>query len=107
MIFLAPGDRPAAFAGLARVVTPGGHLVTAFKAGDDRLRRAGRSTGLGVEFDQYRLRPDRLRHGLADAGFAPVFWAGRPAETDETSAQGYLIARRVSGVAPPAPAARG
>ena len=46
LMFLAPSDRPAAFGELARVVKPGGYLVTAFKAGDSQLRRAGRSTGL-------------------------------------------------------------
>jgi ubiquinone/menaquinone biosynthesis C-methylase UbiE len=53
LMFLAPADRPAAFSELARVVKPGGYLVTAFKAGDSQVRRGGRSTGLGVEFDVY------------------------------------------------------
>ena len=52
-IFLAPSDRPAAFSELARVVKPGGYLVTAFKASDSQVRRADRSTGLGVQFDVY------------------------------------------------------
>jgi ubiquinone/menaquinone biosynthesis C-methylase UbiE len=52
-MYLAPSDRPATFAELARVVKPGGYLVTAFKAGDSGLRRGGRTTGLGVEFDVY------------------------------------------------------
>jgi SAM-dependent methyltransferase len=34
LMYLAPADRPAAFSELARVVKPGGYLVTAFKAGD-------------------------------------------------------------------------
>jgi hypothetical protein len=37
----------------ARVVRPGGYLLTAFKAGDGQVRRGGRATGLGVEFDVY------------------------------------------------------
>jgi ubiquinone/menaquinone biosynthesis C-methylase UbiE len=94
LMYLAPRDRAAAFGELARVVAPGGYLVTAFKAGDGELRRGGRSTGLGVEFDLYYLSPAELEQQLAAAGFAPVFWGGRPAEEAETSPQGYLVARR-------------
>jgi len=31
---------------------------------------------------------------VADAGFATVFWAGRPAEGQEGSPQAYLLARK-------------
>jgi SAM-dependent methyltransferase len=94
LMYLAPSDRPVAFGELARVVKPGGYLVTAFKAGDSQVRRGGRSTGLGVEFDVYWLSPGEMEHRAADAGFAAVFWGGRPAEAQEDSAQGYLLARR-------------
>jgi SAM-dependent methyltransferase len=94
LMFLAPADRPAAFGELARVVSPGGYLVTAFKAGDSRLRRAGHSTGLGVEFDIYWLAPDEMERRVTDAGFTTVFWAGRPPMGEEGSPQGYLLARR-------------
>jgi SAM-dependent methyltransferase len=97
LMFLAPGDRPAAFSELARVVRPGGYLVTAFKAGDDQVRRGGRSTGLGVEFDVYWLSPGEMERQLTGAGFTTVFWGGRPAEGQEGSAQGYLVARRTEG----------
>jgi SAM-dependent methyltransferase len=94
LMFLAPPDRPAAFGELARVVKPGGYLATAFKAGDGRLRRAGHSTGLGVEFDIYWLAPDEMERRVTDAGFATAFWGGRPAEGQEGSPQGYLLAQR-------------
>jgi len=94
LMFLAPSDRPAAFGELARVVKPGGYLVTAFKAGDSQLRRAGRSTGLSVEFDIYWLAPDEMERQITDAGFATVFWGGRPAQGQEGSPQGYLLAQR-------------
>ena len=94
LMFLALSDRPAAFSELARVVKPGGYLVTAFKAGDSQVRRGGHSTGLGVEFDVYWLSPDEMEHRLTEVGFATVFWAGRPAEGEEGSPQGYLLARR-------------
>jgi SAM-dependent methyltransferase len=94
LMYLAPSDRPAAFGELARVVRPGGHLATAFKVGDNQVRRAGRNTGLNVEFDIYWLSTEEMQRRVTDAGFDPVFWAGRPAEEQEGSPQGYLIARR-------------
>jgi ubiquinone/menaquinone biosynthesis C-methylase UbiE len=94
LMFLAPPDRPVAFGELARVVKPGGYLVTAFKAGDSQLRRAGRSTGLGVEFDIYWLAPEDMERQVTDAGFATVFWGGRAPDGEEASTQGYLIAQR-------------
>jgi SAM-dependent methyltransferase len=94
LIFLAPADRPVAFGELARVVKPGGYLVTAFKNGDGKLRRGGRSAGLGVEYDGYWLSAEEMKRHLTDAGFATVFWAGQPAEEQETTPQGYLLARR-------------
>jgi SAM-dependent methyltransferase len=94
LMYLAPPDRPAAFSELARVVKPDGYLVTAFKAGDSQVRRGGRSTGLGVEFDVYWLSSEEMERQAADAGFSTVFWGGRPAEGQEGSPQGYLLARR-------------
>ena len=94
LMFLAPADRPAAFRELARVLKPGGYLVTAFKAGDSQLRRGGRSTGLGVEFDVYWLSPDEMERRLIEAGLVTVFWGGRPAAGQEGSPQGYLLAQR-------------
>ena len=94
LMYLSPSDRPAAFTELARVVKPGGYLVTAFKAGDSQVRRGGRTTGLGVEFDVYWLSPGEMQRRVTDAGFLTVFWGGRPAEGQEGSPQGYLLARR-------------
>jgi ubiquinone/menaquinone biosynthesis C-methylase UbiE len=94
LIFLAPADRPTAFAELARVVKPGGYLVSAFKAGDGSLHRAGRSTGLDVEFDTYWLPPAEVERLATEAGFATVFWGGVPPEKEGASTQGYLIARK-------------
>ena len=76
------------------IAKPGGYLATAVKAGDGSVRRSGRSTGLGVEFDAYWLSPEEMEQRVTDAGFAMVFWGGRPAEEQEASAQGYLLARR-------------
>jgi SAM-dependent methyltransferase len=94
LMYLPPQDRPAAFAGLARVVRPGGYLVTAFKAGDGTLRRGGQTTGLGIAFDIYWLAPAEMERLVTGAGFTPVFWAGRPGGEMEPQPQGYLVARR-------------
>ncbi len=43
-------------------------------AGDSQVRRAGRSTNLGVEFDVYWQSPEEMERSVTDAGFAMVFW---------------------------------
>ena len=68
--------------------------MTAFKAGDNQVRRGGRSVNLGVEFDVYWLSPDEMERQVIDTGFATVFWGGRAAEGQEGSPQGYLLAQR-------------
>jgi SAM-dependent methyltransferase len=92
LMYLAPSDRPRAFAELARVVRPAGYVATAFKAGDNRLRRGGRA--VGVEFDIYWLSPEEMQRQVTDAGFRVVYWGGRSADQDEHQPQGYLIAQR-------------
>lgn len=94
LMYLSPEDRPSAFGELARVVKPGGYFATAFKAGDDQLRKAGRTLNLGIEFDIYWLSPNEMQRRVVEAGFEVVFWGGRPAEPDEVQPQGYLIAQR-------------
>lgn len=94
LMYLPPADRPVAFAELARVVHPGGYLATGFKAGDDRRRRGGRASGLGIAFDVWWHSPEEVRERLEAAGFEVVFRGGRPAVDWEASEQGYVVARR-------------
>lgn len=94
LMYLPPEDRVAAYRELARVVRTGGHLAMAWKLGDDSVRRAGRATGLDVEFDIWWHSHDEVGRLLAEAGFTEVFRASRPAEPDEPQPQGYLIAQR-------------
>lgn len=93
LMYLAPEDRPSAYAELARVVVPDGHLAMAFKAGDDARRRGGRGYGPGVEFDVYWTPPAEVARLATEAGFDVVFQGGRPAEAGEGQPQGFLIAR--------------
>lgn len=99
LIFLAPLDRAPAFAELARVIRPGGYLVTAFKDGDGRHRRSGRSAGLGVEFDSYWLPAREMADLAVRGGFEVVFQGGRPPQGPESCPQGYLLLR-ASGLYP-------
>lgn len=99
LMYLPPNDRAAAFGELARVVAPGGHLAAAFKVGDDRPRRGGRTLDLGVEFDVWWHSPEEVQRRLVAAGFEVVASMGRPADPDELQPQGYVVARR-SGVDP-------
>jgi SAM-dependent methyltransferase len=94
LMYLAPEDRAGAFAELARVVAPGGHLACAFKVGDDRVRRGGRTLDLGIEFDIWWHSLASMQQQLLEAGFETVFSAERPADPDEVQPQGYLVARR-------------
>ena len=94
LMYLPPEDRTAAFAELARVVKPGGYLVTAFKAGDGGHQRGGRTLNLGIEFDIWWLAPEQMERQVNEAGFATVFWGGVPPEKADASTQGYLIARK-------------
>ena len=94
LMYLPPEERPAALAELARVVRPGGHLVTAWKLGDDSPRRGGLTTGLGIAFDVWWLSATLMEEALTSAGFAAVYWAGRPATDEEDAPSGYLVVRR-------------
>jgi len=92
LMYLSPAERPRGFAEIARVVRPGGVLATAFKVGDDSVRRGGRS--VGVEFDIYWLSMGEFENQVTEAGFRIVFTAGHPAGPDEPQPQGYVVAER-------------
>jgi SAM-dependent methyltransferase len=95
LMYLAPSARPRAFGELARVLRPGGHLVAAFKVGDDRMRRGGASVGVG--FDVYWHSSAEMEREVSAAGLELVFSARRPPDSGEEQPQGYLIARRQQG----------
>jgi ubiquinone/menaquinone biosynthesis C-methylase UbiE len=94
LMYLPPEDRALAFGELARVVKPGGLVATAFKAGDDTVRRGAQTLDLGIGFDIWWMSPAEVERCFREAGFEVVFSAGKPADPDEQQPQGYLIVRR-------------
>jgi ubiquinone/menaquinone biosynthesis C-methylase UbiE len=96
LIYLAPNARARAFAELARVVKPGGYLVTAFKHGDGTLHRNGpgsRVGSLGLDFDRYWLSAREMEDHFAATGFALVFHGSTPPEEAEPP-YGYMLVRK-------------
>jgi SAM-dependent methyltransferase len=96
LMFLAPDTRARAFAELARVVKPGGYLVTAFKHGDGTLHRnapGSRVGSLGLDFDRYTLSDREMQDRFATTGFALVFHGSTPPQEAEP-AYGYMLVRR-------------
>src|SRR2546430_420092 len=65
---LPPATLPAVFAGFRRALAPGGHLLIAFHAGDDR-RRPETAYGHPVCYDTHLLPPGHVAGLLGAAGF--------------------------------------
>jgi SAM-dependent methyltransferase len=89
-IHLPPRQLPAAFAEFFRVVSPGGHLLLGFLAGDDPLPR---------EVDHrvapaYEWSPDTIADLLRQNGFAEVGRLSREPHEGERFRSGLLLARR-------------
>ena len=94
LMYLTSDDRAVAFAELARVVRPGGHLAMAYKMGDDSQRRGGKRANLGVEFDIWWHSADEVAGRLDAAGFDVEFTGQVPECEEWPQPQGYVIARR-------------
>ncbi|MFJ4775903.1 class I SAM-dependent DNA methyltransferase [Streptomyces sp. NPDC088762] len=84
---------PAVFAEFARVLAPGGHVLIAFKAGDERVRLE-HAYGHPVELDVYWTPPDRMAALLSDAGLTEVARLIREPDALERCPQGFLLARK-------------
>ncbi|OKJ74992.1 class I SAM-dependent DNA methyltransferase [Streptomyces sp. CB02460] len=80
-----------------RVLAPGGHLLLAFKAGEDEGVRLEHAYGHPVDLDVYRFAPDRVAGLLAEAGFEVRARLVRAADPEERTPQAFLIARRPIG----------
>lgn len=75
------------------VLAPGGHLLLAFKAGDECVRLE-RAYGHTVTLDVHRFPPDRVAGLLGRAGFAEVARLVRGPEGAEKTPQAFLLFRK-------------
>jgi SAM-dependent methyltransferase len=94
IIHIPPDQLPTVFAEFHRVLAPGGHLLLAFQAGDER-RHVTEAFGRPVCVDAYRLPPGRIAELLTQAGldlFAQLL--REPHEGFETDQRAYLLARK-------------
>jgi SAM-dependent methyltransferase len=94
IIHIPPERRPEVFAEFRRVLVPGGYLMLAFQAGDER-RHVTEAFGRAVSVDAYRLPPDQVARLLGQAGFVVLAQLLRePYAGLETDQRAYLLARR-------------
>jgi SAM-dependent methyltransferase len=97
LIHIPPSEHHVAFACFTDVLVPGGHLLLAFHAGDERRRLTDAYGHSGLDFDSYRLRPELVEREAVSAGFEPVARLTREPIGPEKTAQAYLILRRTDG----------
>jgi SAM-dependent methyltransferase len=95
VIHTPPEELPGLFAELARVLVPGGRLLLAFQAGDERVRLE-HAYGHPISLDAYRLAPDRVEGLLGAAGLAVHARMLREPTPPEKVRQAYLLAQRAS-----------
>ncbi|WP_432844657.1 class I SAM-dependent methyltransferase [Amycolatopsis sp. CA-161197] len=95
LIHTPPEKLPVLVAELARVVEPGGRLLTAFQVGTER-RHLTHSYGHDISLYAYRLDPDFITGLLTDAGFTMEARLVRARGPREKTPQAYLLARKES-----------
>ncbi|MFF0274277.1 class I SAM-dependent DNA methyltransferase [Streptomyces sp. NPDC004330] len=92
-VHMPEAELQASFAEFHRVLAPGGHVLVAFKVGNERVRLE-RAYGHPVTLDVYRWSPDRIAGHLAAAGFVESVRLVRGPHPDEKTPQGFLLARK-------------
>ncbi|MFJ8804404.1 class I SAM-dependent DNA methyltransferase [Streptomyces sp. NPDC102487] len=97
IVHMALEQLPTVFAEFFRVLTPGGHLLLAFKAGD-RKSPLNHAYGHDVSLTVYWQSPERVAELLEQAGFAVQARLIRaPGEMDK-GPQAFVLARRPAAV---------
>ncbi|WP_043263198.1 class I SAM-dependent methyltransferase [Streptomyces sp. CT34] len=93
IIHTPPERLPVLFAEFARVLAPGGHLLLAYKIGD-QPHHLDHAYGHELSLDVYWFPPDRIAELLNQAGFAVNTRVVREPEGHEKGPQAYLLARK-------------
>ncbi|KAA2265750.1 methyltransferase domain-containing protein [Solihabitans fulvus] len=93
IIHTPPEQLPVMFAEFHRVLAPGGHLMIAFKVGDE-LRHLAQGYGHEISLDVYWLSPDRVAELASHTGMVEVGRLVRRADPDEKGPQGFFLARK-------------
>lgn len=86
-------ELPAVFTELARVLKPGGHLMTAFKEGD-RVTPLTRAYGHDVDLEVHWHPVDAVAGAIAAAGLTEIARLVRAPHGAEKGPQACLIARK-------------
>lgn len=86
-------ELPLIFREFNRVLAPGGHLLIAFKVGDERVHLA-HAYGHDLDLDVYRFPPERVAELLSAAGLTEVARLVREADAREKTPQGFILARK-------------
>ncbi|HEY3478118.1 MAG TPA: class I SAM-dependent methyltransferase [Streptomyces sp.] len=94
LIHTPPELLSSVVAELARVLAPGGRLLTAFQVGDER-RHISQGYGHEVSMDAYRLLPDFVADLFAGAGLeVEARLVREPQPPLEKTPQAYLLGRK-------------
>lgn len=94
LIHTAPGNLPAVVGELARVLRPGGWLLTAFQAGDGERVQRSTAYGRSATMTNYRHDPEHVITVLEGGGFDLHARLLRSPEGAEKTPQAILLARR-------------
>lgn len=92
-VHMPPELLPRVYAELRRVLAPGGHLVTAFKIGDDSVH-LDRAYGHELSLEVHRHPMELVARLIDEAGLIVNTRVTREPEGSEKTPQGYVLAHR-------------
>ncbi|MFD8424229.1 class I SAM-dependent DNA methyltransferase [Streptomyces sp. NPDC059466] len=85
-------ELPVLFREFHRVLAPGGHLLLAYKVGDERVH-LDHAYGHDLDLDVHRFPPERVAELLRAAGLVEVARLVREADARENTPQAFVLAR--------------